>query len=180
MIDCRCTFVCFIHLSAFNRLTFTRFNSSHKASEILLYDNPSRPKFVLLISMAAGIQFVFWGYLSYSALSDYYSATVKGKENLHDPQSLAEKDKVMMEHLETLQSKSSLKWRVTFSLLALSMGAFFGLTALMYPRRMVNRLTFNSKNNMLTISTSTPTGGLRHSEVHRMIIIINKIINILV
>ena len=127
--------------------------------------------------MAAGIQFVFWGYLSYSALSDYYSATVKGKENLHGPQSLAEKDKVMMEHLETLQSKSSLKWRVTFSLLALSMGAFFGLTALMYPRRMVNRLTFNSKNNMLTISTSTPTGGLRHSEVHRMIIIINKIIN---
>lgn len=146
-------------------------NSSAQSADILLYTNSSRPKFVLLITGAAGIQLVFWCYLAYSALDDYYTATVKrNKEVESRPEKvepgLLEVGPGIEERVWVLQSKSSLKWRVSFSLLALSVGAFFGVTALMYPRRMVNRLEFNRLNNLITISTHTPVGGIQHTQVY--------------
>ncbi len=85
---------------------------------------------------------------------------------------LADKGGLEDHRIQVLQSKSTLKWRVGFSLLALSIGAFFGLTAVMYPRRIVNRLIFNSQTNMLSLSTNTPLGGIHLSKVMNAYIIV--------
>ena len=81
------------------------------------------------------------------------------------------RDKVIEDRLEVLQSKSSLKWRLGFSLLALSVGAFFGITAVMYPRRMVNGLVFNRLTNTLSISTHNPIGGIHQSQVRHICVL---------
>ena len=85
-------------------------------------------------------------------------------------------DKVIEERLEVLQSLSSLKWRLGFSLLALSVGAFFGITAVMYPRRMVNGLVFNKQTNTLSISTHNPIGGIHQSQVRTYMCCLDSIV----
>lgn len=130
---------------------------------VLLYHNPlSRPRFFLIISIAAGIQLVFWTYLSYVALTEYYQVKPRANKN-KDVNELVSSDNSLQ---NILQSKAkSIKWRVGLSLLAMTVGTFFTFTALMYPLRTVHRILFYRGRQSMELTTYTPLGGLHKTEV---------------
>ena len=153
----------------FDRPTrWQRFISDKTGNEpvenVLLYHNPlSRPRFFLIISIAAGIQLVFWTYLSYVALTEYYQVKPRANKSIEDVNELVSSDNSLQ---NILQSKAkSIKWRVALSLLALSVGTFFTFTALMYPLRTVHRILFYRGRQSMELTTYTPLGGLYKTEV---------------
>ena len=154
----------------FDRPThWQRFMSDKKAeneavNNVLLYHNPlSRPRFFLIISIAAGIQLLFWTYLSYVALTEYYQVKPRANENIKDVNELVSSDNSLQ---NIIQSKAkSLKWRVGLSLFAMSVGTFFTFTALMYPLRTVHRILFYRGRQSVELTTYTPLGGLYKTEV---------------
>ena len=59
----------------------------------------------------------------------------------------------------------SSKWRLSLSLLSLSVGALFTMTAYIYPLRMVRTLTYIRPTQALRVVTYTPWGSTRQLEV---------------
>ena len=134
------------------------------SKNITLYENLSvRPGYFRLIAIVSGIQLLFWGYLSVFAFTELQEKTHKQSDSKTEWTLTAPADSV----LEDEQKGSwytSLKWRMTFSLLALSAGIFFGITACMYPLRVVQKLCF-LKPSSVCLTTYTPMGTKRALEV---------------
>ena len=60
---------------------------------------------------------------------------------------------------------TSSKWRIAMSLLSLSAGVFFAVTANMYPLRCIHRLYFIQRSSAAQIHTYTPLGSVRKLQV---------------
>ncbi len=99
------------------------------------------PRLFVAISTIAGLQFAFWGYLSYYALTELDHV---------DKRTTSKKQSIM----------SSFKLRVVVSLISLGAGAFFAVSAFMYPLRVVRSFSVNSES--IRLVTATPLGGCRH------------------
>lgn len=126
-----------MYISILYLVFFTLYYRNQK--KILLYSNLlTRPRIFLAISTAAGIQFIFWSFLTFKAIIDF-----KQQQN----------------------KKSSLKWRVGLSSVSLCVGTLFTYTALMYPLRTVNKMVFNMNRSTIEISTYTPFGRTYVKEV---------------
>lgn len=103
--------------------------------------NKASPRLFIAISSIAALQFVFWGYLSYYALTELDQV---------DKRPTSKKQSIM----------SSFKLRVVVSLVSLGAGAFFAVSAFMYPLRVVR--SFSVSSEAVRLVTATPLGGCRH------------------
>lgn len=180
-------------------------NTLSARDAVLLYKNDKvKPKYFMIISIVSGVQLVFWGYLSYFALTELsderqegdsparsdaqagYSDHVPSQNPTSDSMSLtishstspqaAKSDSMSLNISHSTSSQaptnntassklgamfSSLKWRLALSLLSLSAGLFFAVTASMYPLRVVSKLHYLQPSSTISITTFTPLGLLR-------------------
>ena len=138
------------------------------SNEVLLYtNNKTKPGYFKLIAVISGLQMIFWAYLSYFAFTELREEDNK-RVNAAEPEvtSWGTGHEASVPKRETRFSwLSSLKWRLALSLLSLSAGVFFAVTACMYPLRIVNRLYFIKPTNAARIHTYTPLGSVRTVEI---------------
>ena len=131
------------------------------ATEVLLYENTkAKPKYFKLIAIVSVIQLFFWTYLSYFALTEFNGKTNQPTKREHKTEASS----------SATQSNgntwfTSSKWRIAMSLLSLSAGVFFAITANMYPLRCIHRLYFIQRSSAAQIHTYTPLGSVRKLQV---------------
>lgn len=138
------------------------------STKVLLYENLSaRPGYFRLIAVISGIQLLFWSYLSLYAFTELREKKMHrtAKQSESDPEGTVPTPTDPVKEEEQKGSwYTSLKWRISFSLIALGAGIFFGITACMYPLRVVQKLHF-LKPSSVGLITYTPTGSTRSLEV---------------
>lgn len=105
----------------------------------------SSPKLFVAISSIAGLQLIFWGYLSYFALTELDHVDQRSQSDTLSP------------------LMSSFKLRVVVSLVSLGAGLFFAVSAFLYPLRVVRRFCVSS--DAVRLVTATPWGGSRELTV---------------
>ena len=134
------------------------------STKVLLYENLSaRPGYFRLIAIVSGIQLLFWSYLSLYAFTELREEKTHRTAKRIESNTEGTLTSPVDSQIEEKQKGSwytSLKWRVSFSLLALGAGIFFGITACMYPLRVVRQLFFLKPSSVCLI-TYTPTGTTR-------------------
>lgn len=115
----------------------------------------------------SAVQLVFWTYLSYFALVELRQEKLCKVADKKQP---ASQDRSSTSSEEVIVDPtsppwySSLRWRLGMSLLALGLGVLFGVTACMYPLRVVQTLHYVRRGGLVHITTYTPFRGTRKVE----------------
>lgn len=112
----------------------------------------------------SAVQLVFWTYLSYFAFVELRQEKLCKLADKQQPPSASTSNEEVIVDPTSPPWYSSLRWRLGISLLALSLGVFFGVTACMYPLRVVQTLHYVRGGGLVRITTYTPLRGTRQVE----------------